>query len=93
MSDIYITTAAMIRRRDKNVLTCRDTDIMLCAMSHVVPLIEALAAASDRSPHTVGRWLSGDGMLYARLTATPPGDITSRRAERIIQAASDRWPL
>lgn len=61
-------------------------------MSHIVPLIEALAAASDRSPHTVGRWLSGDGMLYSRLTATPPGDITSRRAQRIIQAASDRWP-
>lgn len=61
-------------------------------MSHVVALIEALASASDRSPHTVGRWLSGDGALYRRLTDDPPHDITTRRAQRIIQAASDRWP-
>lgn len=59
-------------------------------MHHIPQIIEALASATQRSPHTVGRWLSGDGALYQRLV--DGHDITTRRAERIVQAASDRWP-
>lgn len=44
----------------------------------------------ERSPHTVGRWVDGDGMLYARLKRGH--DITTRRAARIAQWFSDHWP-
>ncbi len=59
-------------------------------ISHVIRLVAALANASNRSPHTVSRWASGDGMLYKRLIGG--ADITSRRHARMIQWFSDHWP-
>lgn len=61
-------------------------------MSHsqVIALIEAAAAASGRSPHTVGRLASGSGDFYARLTRGH--DLTTRRADRVIRYLSERWP-
>ena len=57
---------------------------------HLILLIETMAEAANRSPHTVSYWVSGSGDLYRRLKLGC--DITTRRAERITQRASDRWP-
>ena len=61
-------------------------------MSHtdVVMLIELLAASWHRSPHTIGRLASGSGDFYARLKRGH--DLTTRRAERVVQWLSDHWP-
>ena len=58
--------------------------------NHVVRLVEMLATHCGRSPHTVGRCVSEDGTFYARLKCGR--DLTIRRAERVIQQLSDRWP-
>ena len=59
-------------------------------ISHITRLIDISATATGRSPHTIGRLVSGDGRLYHRLRAGR--DITTRRAARVVQALSDRWP-
>ena len=53
-------------------------------------LIEMLAAAKRRSPHTIGRLASGSGDFYARLSAGH--DLTVRRSSRVTQYLSDHWP-
>ena len=58
--------------------------------SHVAHLIEVYAAAKGASPHTVARKCSGDGRTYARLTNGH--DITTGRAQRILQWFSKKWP-
>ena len=57
---------------------------------HIVILIETLAAARHRSPHTIGRLASGSGDFYARLAAGH--DLTTRRASRVVGYLSDHWP-
>ena len=59
-------------------------------VSQIIRLIEIAAEATKRSPHTVGRWVSGDGTTYRRLR--DGRDITIRRAMRIMQRLSDLWP-
>ena len=59
-------------------------------VSQIIRLIDTAADKADRSPHTVGRWVSGDGRTYARLRAGH--DITIRRATCIMQRLSDLWP-
>ena len=56
----------------------------------IIRLITLAAAASGRSPSTIGRWASGSGDMYHRLRRGH--DITTRRAARVVQALSDRWP-
>ena len=57
---------------------------------HIVRLIDTFATARDRSPVTVGKWVSGDGGMYRRLAKGR--DVTTRRADRITQWLSDHWP-
>ena len=52
-------------------------------------LIEVAARAAGVTPATMSRRCSGSGDLYARLRSGR--DITSRRAERIVQWLSDHW--
>ena len=61
-------------------------------MSHVqiIKLIEAVASAKSRSPHTVGRLAAGSGDFYARLKNGH--DLTTRKADRVIRYLSDHWP-
>ena len=61
-------------------------------MSHdfILRLADGLAAYRSRSPHTVCRWATGDGALYARLSRGRA--ITTHRAARVIQWFSDHWP-
>ncbi|MCY3855975.1 MAG: hypothetical protein OXF78_06745 [Rhodospirillales bacterium] len=49
-----------------------------------------LANATDRSPHTIGRYAAGSGDFYSRLVAGH--DVTTRRAARVVQWLSDHWP-
>ena len=56
----------------------------------IVRLIEDLALELRRSPHTVGRLASGSGDFYIRLKRGH--DLTTRRAERVLQWFSDNWP-
>ena len=57
----------------------------------IVPrLIEAAASARGVTVNTMSRHCSGSGDLYSRLRAG--ADITSRRAERILQWFADHWP-
>ena len=58
--------------------------------NHIIVLIELLAAARHRSPHTIGRLASGSGDFYARLAAGH--DLTTRRASRVVRYLSDHWP-
>ena len=58
--------------------------------NHIILLIEMLAAARHRSPHTIGRLASGSGDFYARLAAGH--DLTTRRASRVVRYLSDHWP-
>lgn len=58
--------------------------------TQIVELIDRLAAKSSRSPGTVGREVGGCGDFYSRLRCGC--DITTRRALRVIQRLSDRWP-
>lgn len=60
-------------------------------ISRIIHLAELVAQHCDRSPRTVLRWWSGDGRMYDRLWTGH--DLTSRRAARIIQRASDLWPF
>ena len=64
----------------------------ICKMSHdhIIILIEMLAAARHRSPHTIGRLASGSGDFYARLAAGH--DLTVRRASRVTRYLSNHWP-
>ena len=70
--------------------------MLASGMRDVSRLIEIAARATGRQPSTMGRLASGvggrtgDGSLYSRLRAG--GTITIRRAERIAQWLSDRWP-
>ena len=57
----------------------------------VATLIEGLASARRRSPHTISTLVTGSGDMYARLTRGC--DLTSRRAARIAQQVSDHWPV
>ena len=59
--------------------------------THIIRLIDQLASARRRSPHTVGFWVSGSGDFYARMKNGH--DITTRRAARITQWLSDHWPV
>ena len=59
-------------------------------VSQIIRLIDVAAAAADRSPHTVGRWVSDDGRTYGRLRRGH--DLTTRRAACIMQRLSDLWP-
>lgn len=56
----------------------------------LIELIDQMAAATGRSPHTVGRLCAGSGDFYSRLVAGH--DLTTRRAERVAQWFSDHWP-
>ena len=56
----------------------------------IIRLISTAAAVSGRRPSTISRHCSGSGDLYARLRRGH--DITTRRAARVVQALSDRWP-
>lgn len=56
----------------------------------ITRLIEILAHAVQRSPHTVGRMASGSGDFYARLKCGH--DLTTRRAVRVTQRLSGHWP-
>lgn len=56
----------------------------------IIRLIEALARAVRRSPHTVGHMASGSGDFYARLKRGH--DLTTRRAARVAQYLSNHWP-
>ena len=58
--------------------------------SDVIKLIDAAAEASGLSPHTIGRYASGNGNFYGRLKRGL--DLTTRRAARVIQWLSDHWP-
>lgn len=58
--------------------------------SQIVRLIEKLSAHRGRSPHTVGRFVGGQGDFYARLRSG--SDITTRKAARAAAALSDAWP-
>ena len=67
-------------------------------IASLIRLIEAFASVRERSPHTVGRWVDGDGMLYARLTRGH--DITTRRVlqpdnthteEQVMSASMALW--
>ena len=57
--------------------------------NHVITLIETLAKAAGLSPHTIGRYASGNGDFYSRLKRGH--DLTTRRAGRVIQNLSDAW--
>lgn len=56
----------------------------------ITSLIRALARAAGWTPAYASLVTSGSGATLDRLDRG--GDITTRRARRIIQAASDRWP-
>ena len=58
--------------------------------TQIIALIEALAAGTLRSPHTIGRWVSGSGDFYLRLKNG--GDITTRRAQVIASRLHMVWP-
>ena len=57
---------------------------------NILRLIDAAASRSPHSPGSIGRWASGSGDFTPRLRRGH--DITSRRAERIVQWLSDHWP-
>ena len=58
--------------------------------SSIIDLIDKMAAATSRSPHTIGRLAAGSGDFYSRLVAGH--DLTTRRAERVVAWLSDHWP-
>ena len=63
---------------------------MLNTRNSVERLIVAFAAGDSRAETTVSRLASGSGQTLYRLRHGR--DITTRRAERIIQWLSDHWP-
>ncbi len=63
---------------------------MDCTTTHIIVLIEHLAARESLSPRTVSRIVTGSGDTIDRLAAGH--DITTRRAHRVVQNLSDRWP-
>ena len=71
-----------------------------CAMDHTVQnlcvLIRTLAAATNRSPLTVSRLVTGSGDTVVRLERTKPDGrplhrITTDRAYRAIRRLSEIW--
>ena len=56
----------------------------------IVRLIEIVAEATRRSPHTIGRLASGSGDFYIRLVRGC--DLTTRRAAAVVQYLSGHWP-
>ena len=58
--------------------------------STITQLIEALSVATARSPNTVARKVAGSGDFYSRLIGGH--DLTTRRAEKVLQRISDHWP-
>ena len=56
----------------------------------LIQLIDVYAAATGVAPSTVSLRSAASGDLYRRLCGG--ADITSRRAERIVQWLSDHWP-
>ena len=56
----------------------------------IITLIDSLAAHTRKSVHTIGRYSAGSGDFYSRLVAGH--DLTTRRADRVIQWLSDHWP-
>lgn len=56
----------------------------------IIALIDRLAAHTRKSPHTIGRYSAGSGDFYSRLVAGH--DLTTRRADRVVQWLSDHWP-
>lgn len=58
--------------------------------SEVTLLVERLARATNRSPHTIGRLAAGSGDFYIRLKNGH--DLTTRRAASVVQYLSDHWP-
>lgn len=58
--------------------------------NQIIHLIDVMAEATARSPHTLARYAAGSGDFYARLKVGH--DITTRRAARVVQWFSDQWP-
>ena len=57
---------------------------------NLIRLIDLMAGATGRSAGTIGRQAGGSGDFYPRLQKGH--DITTRRAARVGQWLSDRWP-
>lgn len=56
----------------------------------ILRLIDIMASHSRYSPGTIGRWAAGSGDFTPRLRRGH--DVTTRRAERVVQWLSDHWP-
>ena len=56
----------------------------------IVVLIEVYAARQRHTVGTVSTYAAGSGDFYVRLKHGH--DLTTRRAERVIQWLSDHWP-
>ena len=65
----------------------RDT---IAARMGITALLERLAAHFGRTPATVGRWVTSDGAFHRRLASG--AGIRPKRAQRVLQWCSDRWP-
>ena len=56
----------------------------------IISLVDLYADRTRLSPHSVGRYAAGSGDFYVRLKQGH--DLTTRRAARVTQYLSDRWP-
>ena len=59
-------------------------------VDHILRLAHAYAAARDHAISTVSLRAAGQGKLLDRLERG--ADLTTRRAERVVQWFSDHWP-
>ena len=56
----------------------------------IMRLTDLMAAATGRSPHSIGSYAAGHGDFYGRLRAGR--DLHTRKAARVVQWLSDHWP-
>ena len=56
----------------------------------IISPVDLYAGRTHLSPHSVGRYAAGSGDFYVRLKRGR--DLTTRRAARVTQWFSDRWP-
>ena len=57
---------------------------------HIVQLVHSYGVAVGLTPRTVSTYAAGSGDFCDRLERGH--DITTRRAARVVQWLSDRWP-